>query len=238
MIPCCIIQSLATFQFRTPGTVSQSTQDLAEIWSHVGSGQGRFWPLSRQRWWTEEAFRTWEHDPARIELWPADAQGCCYHGHPYHQPSSGAMTMKRKRRMVPQPNGLAPGEILNRAQLPGREELCWGWISSVPNATSISDDNFLRTCGFSPHSQPRFCDNRYARSPTTSSDQPPVTDPDGDLIIVSDDEGPVCDRKSCKSNPYCLNYLGQEMWEDEGVPSGTRTLARVQIIQGLPRNPT
>ena len=130
------------------------------------------------------------------------------------------MTMKRKRRTAAQSNGLAPGETLDRAQLPGREELCWGWISSVPDSTSISDDNFLRTCGFSPHSQPRFCCNKYARSSTTGSEPLPVTDPDGDLIVVSDEEGPVCDKKSCQSNPYCLNYLGQKMWEDEGVLPG------------------
>ena len=128
--------------------------------------------------------------------------------------------MKRKRRAAAQPNGLTAGETLNRAQLPGREELYWGWISSVPNATSISDDQFLRTCGFSPNSKPRFCPNQYAGSSDATFELPPVTDPDGDLIVVSDDEGPVCDKKSCHSNPYCLNYLGQHMWEDEGVLSG------------------
>ncbi|KAF9647555.1 cysteine proteinase [Thelephora ganbajun] len=125
------------------------------------------------------------------------------------------MTMKRKRRTAAHTNGLAPGETLNRAQLPGREELYWGWISSIPNTLSISDDHLLRTCGFSPNSQPRFCRNQYARSSGMSSELPLVTDPDGDLTIVSDDEDPVCDKKSCQSNPYCLNYLGQKVWENE-----------------------
>lgn len=163
--------------------------------------------------------RTWEYDPARIELRPLDLKGYPHHRCPCHQPPYGAMTMKRKRRTAAQPNGLAPGETLNRAQLPGREELCWGWISSVPNATSISEDHFLRTCGFSPHSRPRFCRNQYAGPSGMSPELPPVTDSDGDLIVVSDDEGPICDKKSCQSNPYCLNYLGQKMWEDEGVLS-------------------
>ena len=130
------------------------------------------------------------------------------------------MTMKRKRRTAAQSNGVAPGETLNRTQLPGREELNWGWVSSVPNTTSISDDHFLRSCGFSPHTQPRFCSNKYTGSSTTSSGLSPVTDLDGDLIVVSDEEGPVCDKKSCQSNPYCLNYLGQKRWEDEGAVSG------------------
>jgi hypothetical protein len=178
-------------------------------------------PRHVRLWWQlKRVFRTWEYDSAWTELRPVDVGGCCHHGYPCHQQSSGAMTMKRKRRTAAQSNGLAPGETLNRTQLPGREELCWGWISSVPNATNISDDHLLRTCGFSPHSQLRFCHNQYARSPNTGSVLPPGTDPDGDLIVVSDDEGPVCDKKSCQSNPYCSNYLGQKMWEDEGVPPG------------------
>jgi len=135
--------------------------------------------------------------------------------------------MKRKRRTAAQSNGLTAGETLNRAQLPGREELRWGWISSVPSTTSISNDHLLRTCGFSPSSQPRFCRNQYARSSNATSELSPVTDPDGDLIIVSDEDGPVCDKKSCQSNPYCLNYLGQKMWEDEGVLSGVRAVTRL-----------
>lgn len=130
--------------------------------------------------------------------------------------------MKRKRRTAAQANGLAPGENLNRAQFPGREELHWGWVSSVPNAASISDDHLLRTCGFSPNTQPRFCRNQYARSSGANSELPLATDPDGDLVVVSDDEGPVCDKRSCQSNPYCLNYLGQKTWEDEGVLSMAR----------------
>lgn len=171
--------------------------------------------------------RTWECDSAQTELRSVDLEGHRSRGHLCRQPPSGTMTTKRKRRTAAQQNGLAPGETLNRAQLPGREELYWGWISSVPNATSISDDHLLRTCGFSPHSQPRFCSNRYARSSAASLEPSPVTDLDGDLIVVSDDEGPVCDKKSCQSNPYCLNHLGQKRWEDEGMLLGTRAVARV-----------
>ena len=73
----------------------------------------------------------------------------------------------------------------------------------------------------------RSCPNQYARSSDTSSELPPATDADGDLIVVSDDEDPVCDKKFCQSNPYCLNYLGQKMWEDEGMLSETRAVARL-----------
>ena len=54
-----------------------------------------------------------------------------------------------------------------------------------------------------------------------------MTDPDGDLIIVADDEVSACDKKSCQGNPYCLNHLGQKIWEDEGVPSMACTVARL-----------
>ena len=37
-----------------------------------------------------------------------------------------------------------------------------------------------------------------------------------DVIVISDDEGPMCTNKICKYNPYCLNYLGQDKWEDSG----------------------
>lgn len=138
------------------------------------------------------------------------------------------MTMKRKRRTAAQANGLAPGENLNRAQFPGREEFYWGWVSSVPNATNISDDHLLRTCGFSPNIQPRSCRNQHTRLSDMGSKLSPVTDPDGDLIVVSDDESSaVCDKKSCQSNPYCLNYLSQKIWEDEGVLSITCAAARL-----------
>ena len=38
-----------------------------------------------------------------------------------------------------------------------------------------------------------------------------------DIIVVSDEESSACDSKMCKNNPYCLNYLGQEKWENEGA---------------------
>jgi len=37
-----------------------------------------------------------------------------------------------------------------------------------------------------------------------------------DIIVVSDADEPLCTKKACKRNPYCLNYLGQDMWDDEG----------------------
>ncbi|THH10686.1 hypothetical protein EW145_g1149 [Phellinidium pouzarii] len=37
-----------------------------------------------------------------------------------------------------------------------------------------------------------------------------------DVIVISDGEDELlCDKKRCKDNPFCLNYLGQDKWEDE-----------------------
>ena len=48
-------------------------------------------------------------------------------------------------------------------------------------------------------------------------------DEDDGVVVISDDEGPTCDKKTCRSNPNCLNYLGQEQWEDEGVLNVKKT---------------
>jgi hypothetical protein len=54
---------------------------------------------------------------------------------------------------------------------------------------------------------------------------------DDDIIVISDDEQPSCSKKLCKANPNCLNYLGQEMWEDEGdLISRRYTIVLTQII--------
>ena len=37
-----------------------------------------------------------------------------------------------------------------------------------------------------------------------------------DVIVISDDDAPPCTKKLCRANPNCLNYLGQEKWEEEG----------------------
>lgn len=45
-----------------------------------------------------------------------------------------------------------------------------------------------------------------------------------DIIVISDDDAPSCSKKDCKTNPNCLNYLGQESWEDEGTFHGREQL--------------
>lgn len=135
------------------------------------------------------------------------------------------MPPKRKRRASPAPTGLAPGEQLKRAKLAAGVSLTWGWVDTeVSDPSRITLEHRLMTCGLSKRNKNPFCGNRHAPKPTKSS--PPPADEtqtnvangelENDVIVVSDDEPPPCNKKVCKNNPNCLNYLGQAQWEDEG----------------------
>ncbi|KII88369.1 hypothetical protein PLICRDRAFT_92113 [Plicaturopsis crispa FD-325 SS-3] len=133
------------------------------------------------------------------------------------------MTKHNLRSLAPS-NGLAAGEKLERNKLAGNNSLAWGWVGTdVTDVSQITVDHRMRTCGFSRKSKRSLCANKYAskRARSSQSRSGPYEDTaDGelanDVIEISDsDDGPLCSKKSCKSNPFCLNYLGQDMWEDE-----------------------
>lgn len=133
------------------------------------------------------------------------------------------MPVKRKRRVSLTSKGLAPGEQLKRSTLPDNNSSPWGWVGSeVVNPGDITNEHRLVTCGLSNRNKFPFCHNKYSPNTQTESQEsaPRQSAVDGeledDVIIISDDEGPECTRKACKSNPNCLNYLGQDDWEDEG----------------------
>ncbi len=100
-------------------------------------------------------------------------------------------------------------------------------------ASEITDQHRMATCGFSSNSTYPLCPNKYSEkrkfSPT-KEESPQTKQPHehadasaqagtvDDVIVISDDEGPTCGSKTCKQNPYCLNYLGQDTWEDAGKP--------------------
>ncbi|KAI0780996.1 cysteine proteinase, partial [Trametes elegans] len=134
------------------------------------------------------------------------------------------MPPKRPRRASPGPSGLSAGERLKRTKLTGNAAYsAWGWVGTeVTDASGITEEHRLATCGFSSYRTRPLCPNRFAekrKTPTevgagnataqSEQDQPP-----DDVIVISDDEGPTCNLKSCKNNPYCLNHLGQNKWED------------------------
>ncbi|KAF5380840.1 hypothetical protein D9615_004069 [Tricholomella constricta] len=135
------------------------------------------------------------------------------------------MPPKRKRRVSLTSEGLAPGEQLKRSTLPGNNSSSWGWVGTeVSRASDITPEHLLVSCGLSERNNHPFCFNKYSSNSQNVSKlkaeetrKVPLADGelDDDVIIISDDEGPPCGLKICKFNPNCLNYLGQENWEDE-----------------------
>jgi hypothetical protein len=58
-----------------------------------------------------------------------------------------------------------------------------------------------------------YCSNRYKDSPS------------GSPLLVKGKAGNCCTSARCKDgNPHCLNYMGQEQWENEGRHAPPRQL--------------
>lgn len=137
------------------------------------------------------------------------------------------MPPKRTRRGSPSAAALAAGDRLKRAKLTGNDYYsAWGWVGNeVTDPGHITTEHRLATCGFSKRSPWSLCANRFGSTTKPATERPkveteePIADGElkEDIIVISDDEGPSCSNKNCKSNPFCLNYLGQEKWEDEGM---------------------
>ena len=136
------------------------------------------------------------------------------------------MPSKRPRRASPAAQGLSAGEKLKRAKLSGTDYLAWSWVGiQVTKAEDITPEHRLTVCGFSNKNPHPFCPNKYAPDIPPASPSRPAEPPkpiasgelEDDVIVVSDDEVPACDSKLCKNNPNCLNYLGQEKWQNEGM---------------------
>ncbi|CDO68332.1 hypothetical protein BN946_scf184799.g59 [Trametes cinnabarina] len=133
------------------------------------------------------------------------------------------MPSKRTRRASPGLIGLSAGERLKRTKLTGNADYSsWGWVGTeVTDASAITQEHRLATCGFSKNTSYPLCRNKHVeKSKTPPSGKAEIVGPSesleaaDDVIVISDDEGPPCSSKACKHNPYCLNYLGQEKWDD------------------------
>ncbi|EMD38059.1 hypothetical protein CERSUDRAFT_113204 [Gelatoporia subvermispora B] len=137
------------------------------------------------------------------------------------------MAPKRTRRSSPAAAGLSAGDRLKRAKLAGNATYsAWGWVGSeVSDVSDITQEHRLATCGFCKNSSHPLCPNKYVERPNPKVEDveksalPAATAvtavPEDEVIVISDDEAPSCGPKGCKSNPYCLNYLGQDKWENE-----------------------
>jgi ubiquitin carboxyl-terminal hydrolase 48 len=153
------------------------------------------------------------------------------------------MYAKRRRCQNQQHEGLAPGERFKRQKhtstLGGDWDSPWGWVgTNVTDASGITEEHLLATCGFSRKSRHLFCANKYRKHPakTVSPVEAVVSgeEPAKDVVIISDDETPTCGKRHCSKNPNCLNYLAQDSWEDAGKQS-LRSLdgLALTILRGL-----
>ncbi|KAF7363613.1 hypothetical protein MSAN_01018400 [Mycena sanguinolenta] len=132
--------------------------------------------------------------------------------------------VKRKRDdAFPTSKGLAAGQPLKRTAHAVLAS-SWGWVGSEATALEhITAEHLSATCGLSTRNTHPFCRNRYATRPTKKERKKPQAPVNGeieeDIIVISsdtdDEENMHCTKRLCKNNPNCLNYLGQQKWEDE-----------------------
>ncbi|EJD02420.1 cysteine proteinase [Fomitiporia mediterranea MF3/22] len=127
---------------------------------------------------------------------------------------------EKRKRIASNAKGLSAGERLNRNRLLAEYDLRWNWIGTeAKHVSDITREHCLRAAGISLSGLKRPCANKFIKDSrgcnpvqdlATSSEDPE------DIIVISDgEEASTCDKKRCKDNPYCLNYMGQEKWEDE-----------------------
>ncbi|KAF8623508.1 hypothetical protein AX15_006291 [Amanita polypyramis BW_CC] len=116
------------------------------------------------------------------------------------------MPPKRRRQV-------SPPEKIKRS-IPSDSKLSpWGWVGTeAKDVSAITPEHVLATCGFSVRNSFPLCPNRFAQCPTNDK-------LDNDVIVITDDEVSQCSKKTCKHNPNCSNYLGQEKWEDDAKAS-------------------
>ena len=127
------------------------------------------------------------------------------------------MAPKRRRR-VSSPKGLNPEDLFKQRTLLNNTQSYWGWVGTeVSQVSDITHEHRLATCGFTNRNAHPFCVNKFfsATSETPLNNSKEHTQED-DVIIVHVDGDPPCGKKGCRNNPNCLNYLGQEAWEDAG----------------------
>ncbi|CAA7271556.1 unnamed protein product [Cyclocybe aegerita] len=136
------------------------------------------------------------------------------------------MPPKRKRNASLSPKGFAAGDQLKRNALPRPSTSDpWGWVvSEVSDAAGITQEHSISACNLAARNKNTSCRNKYStitvkKDAGTPKATPPSSTAAGeledDIIVISDDDEPSCPKKECKANPMCLNYLGQDLWEDE-----------------------
>lgn len=134
----------------------------------------------------------------------------------------------REKRKLPSSSTrtLVAGERLNRNRLLVESDIRWNWIgTSVKHMSEITKEHCLRAAGLTISKSRPLCQNKYSvksldgeRTKEHNARKSVTPKDDGDIIVISDDEDrQPCEKKKCKDNPFCLNYLGQQKWENEGM---------------------
>lgn len=157
------------------------------------------------------------------------------------------MSVKRKRAAAQASQGLAAGERLKRHKLASASDPSWGWVGTeVKDASNISEEHLLATCGFARNNAAAFCPNKYSKrsqkqvEPGPSAPPPQETVADGeladDVIVISSDteETHNCSKKACRKRQNCVNYIGQEKWENKGA-SSSHNATRDFLLTRTPR---
>jgi hypothetical protein len=136
------------------------------------------------------------------------------------------MPPNRKRGVPNNLNGTAADRPIKRTVLAHNNSAPWAWVGTEVVAPSdITPEHCLIACGLSERNNYPFCTNKYPTPSLVSGDVLTASqrrksgdeDKDEDIIEISGGETSLCSAKACKFNPNCLNYLGQEEWENEGI---------------------
>lgn len=131
-----------------------------------------------------------------------------------------SMPPKRKRRGSVPSKGLTFEDDLKRTAPSKDSALPWSWVGTeITDVAVITLEHLLATCGLSERNCYPHCPNKYTffkNAEMKGSSSSAEGEPEDDVIVISDDDAPPCTKKLCRANPNCLNYLGQEKWEEEG----------------------
>ncbi|EJU05183.1 hypothetical protein DACRYDRAFT_103677 [Dacryopinax primogenitus] len=141
------------------------------------------------------------------------------------------MPPKGKRKGAPKPRPLSP-VLARKRKHPDNEEPTppsrWSWVKLDGKvAEQITPKHMIWACGFSEESGLPVCPNIWSkdvkegdekgkgRAVDTGAYDASVSGKSQKAEVIDLTLPTLCSKKKCRDNPNCLNYLGQDAWEDE-----------------------
>jgi ubiquitin carboxyl-terminal hydrolase 48 len=133
------------------------------------------------------------------------------------------------------------------------EDTLWNWVLSEASSPSqVTEHHTLSTCGFASRNarQKPICANQYdqaqfkalssdSRNASRLKDHNTVRHDDEDSLLSINDEADSatasCSKRTCQSNPNCLNYLGQAELVNVGTSIGQR-FSIIRLIEASFQN--